>query len=294
MEKITRLDNTTNNAHKFQSSLSDDVLVARAKAKKNLVWSRSRVMVNPSSGEIVTDKEGNALTLEDMSKSWFCEKGGRNNAFSIVSRLKKVEDFPAEVKKYLPKLVTLTYESVETSWKKDGAVRKFANDLRTWAKRQGVDILAYFWSGEVQKRGALHYHILILGAPYISKEQLRAWWSHGFVDIRAVRDYVGAFKYLGKYLWKWGHLASDPDDLPDWWFYFSIYSKRRYGFSRWFTRPPVERVPPWLKELLTSGGLIDRLHHARRADGGGWSVGIVGEFEERFYPSPYRVVELRA
>lgn len=290
----SRLDNNINNSHNFESSICYDVLAARTRAKKNLDWSRSHVVVNGSTGEIVTDKEGNVLTLADMSRSWFCEKGGRNNAFGIVRRLKRVEDFPADVKNNLPKFITLTFESVETSWKRDGAVIKFLNAYRMWAKRQGVEVFGYFWSGEVQKRGALHYHILVLGSPYISKGQLRAWWSYGFVDVRAVSDSVGAFKYLAKYLWKWGHLADDPDNLPDWWFYFSIFSKRRYGFSRFFQLPPIERIPRWLKESLESEGVLDKLHSAKRAVGGGWQIGIRGEFGERFYASPYKVLERKA
>jgi len=295
----TRLDNIINNSHRFDLRISGDVKAAREKAKKNLEWARSRVMVNGSTGEIVTDKEGKVLTLGYMSKSWFCEKGGRNNAFSIVKRLSHLKDFPVNEKKYLPKFISLTFAKIDESWQAERALQKFLNALRTWAKRQGVEILAYFWTGEVQKRGALHYHILILGAPFITREQLGAWWSFGFSDIRAVYDYEGAFKYLAKYLWKWGHLANDPDNLPDWWFYFSIFSKRRYGFSKWFSLPPTERIPRWLKESLESYQALGEIEKARRVVGGGWLVSarspcFDGAQVEFRFESHFKVVEYRA
>lgn len=136
--------------------------------------------------------------------------------------------------------------------------------------------------------------MLLLGIPFASKAQWEAWWPHGFIDARAVDDIGRAFKYLAKYLWKWGHLADEPEKLPDWWFLFSVYSKRRYGFSKWFTLPPVERIPRWLKDILKECGALDELEKAGRAKGGGWYVRVQrAEYGiDLRFPSPFKVLEL--
>lgn len=280
----------------FLQEKSVKIIEAREKAKRNNAWASSRRMVNQHTGEIVSDKEGNPLSLADMSKSWYLEKGGRNNAFSIVKRLNKAHSFQCDLKIYRPKFITLTFADTAESWDTERAIQKFLDTLRHWVKRQGVKMFAYFWTAEVQERGALHYHLLVLGMPYIQKEQIAAWWSHGFVDIRAVDDIGRAFKYLAKYLWKWGHLAGDPESLPAWWFLFSIYTKRRYGFSKWFTLSPIERMPRWVKESLHRFCNLGDVQKASRAVGGGWDIvgqssvldGVLVKFH---LASPFRVME---
>jgi hypothetical protein len=263
-------------------------------------------MVNADTGELVTDKEGKVLTLADMSKSWYSFKGSRNNAHQIVKRLQKAYQFECDLKKFRPKFITLTFADTVESWQAERAIQKFLNALRTWAKRKcGVKILVYFWTSEVQERGALHYHILVLGAPYISKAQISAWWRYGFVDIRAVDDIGRAFKYLAKYLWKWGKiwdtlevLDDEVAALPVWWFLFSVYSKRRYGFSKWFQLSAIERIPRWVRQDLAQVGFLDILRKASRAAGGGWRLEFVdddvGETFAYVVSSPYKVVEQTA
>jgi hypothetical protein len=295
---ITRLDNMENKSDRFWREVKPNIEVARESANRNNQWAASRGMVNPETGEIVTNKAGEHLTLADMSKSWYSERGGRNNAFGIVKRLERALKFESE-NGCRPKLFTLTFAGdTSESWRAERAIQIFLDDVRKHAKRHGVKVLAYFWSSEVQMkngRGALHYHILILGLPFVSKEQVGKWWPYGFFDVRAVDDTARAFKYLAKYLWKWGHLAGEPDNLPDWWFLFSVYSKRRYGFSKWFSLPPMERIPRWLKELLQESGALDLLEKASRAEGGGWSIVVrrpEGEVNMHF-SSPFKVVEFK-
>ena len=283
----TRLDNTMNKSDRI---LDERVRGIKVKAKFNNTWADDRVLVSKD-GEILCDDEGNPLTLKEMSKSWYCEAGGRNNAKAITRRLQLAHGHPADVKRYRPKFVTLTFADVVESWEAERAIQKFTDNLRKYAKRHGGDTLAYFWSAEVQKRGALHYHVLILGLPYLPKELVKVWWPYGFVDVRAVDDIGRAFKYLAKYCWKWGKLASEPDSLPDWWFFFSVFSKRRYGFSRWFTLPPLQRIPRWLREFFEDQGIEECLLKAKRAVGGGWLLLLErpGMQVELHFPSPYRI-----
>lgn len=283
-----------NNSHTFFESHQRLISDSRNRAKRNNAWASSRGMVNRETGEILQDQEGNTLTLSHMSKSWYSEQGARNNAFAIVKRLQKTFAFPSD-KRFRPKFITLTFQDVNESWRAEKAIQKFLNAMRTWAKRQGVELLAYFWTGEVQERGALHYHILVLGLPFIRKEQIAAWWKFGFVDVRAVDDTGRAFKYLAKYLWKWGKSAGEPDTLPDWWFLFTPFHKRRYGFSKWFAFPPAERLPSWLKKGFQETGLLEHLQKASRAEGGGWLVLFERPYGkvELWFESPFQVLEIQ-
>jgi hypothetical protein len=295
----------------FWQDVSPAIEKARKNAKRNRAWASSRRMVNRETGEIISDKEGNPLTLADMTKSWYSKKGSRNNAFHVVERCKKAFSFECDLKRFRPKFISLTWRGdAADSWQAERAIQKFLDDLRHWLKRLGIKSYAYFWSAEVQMknaRGALHYHILVLGAPFISKKLLRTWWTHGFSDIQARDDLGRAFKYTAKYIWKWGKIWDELDipegdeiaALPEWWFLFSVFSKRRYGFSKWFTLPPIERMPRWLKESLQGLCALEDVQKANRAVGGGWdivarsSVLDDGEIDMHF-PSPFVIQEVGA
>lgn len=276
-------------------SLAARVQSERKKKKRSNDWSASRLIVNKVTGEVLLGQDNEPLTVSDISKTWYSEQGARNNARAIVKRLKRLNDFKCDLKKYRPKFITLTFAETDDSWVIEKSVRRFLDAVRHFAKRHGVTSLAYFWSGEVQERGALHYHILILGLPFLHESQVKEWWSHGFFSIRAVDDMGRAFKYVAKYLWKWGKLAAEPDSLPDWWFYFSIFSKRRYGFSKFFTLPPLERVPRWLRNSVDEMALTELLCKASPARGGGWSVQFdfgEGAISQLHFDSPFFLKEM--
>lgn len=285
-----------NKSEQFWSRVKPYIDASRARAKYNNAWMRSRGMINPETGEILQDQAGEMLTLEKMSKSWYLEQGARNNTFGVIKRFKRAFKHDWDVKRYRPKFITLTFKDTVESWRAEKAIAKFLDNSRKYAKKQGAP-LAYFWGAEVQMknaRGALHYHILLLGCPYIPKKLLEKWWGYGFVDVKALDDVGRGFKYLLKYLWKWGKEAGEPDALPDWWFLFNIWHKRRYGFSKWFALSAVERLPRWLKESLRDAGLLEQVSKAGRAAGGGWHVGFDFDGVEgvAHFASPFKIVEL--
>lgn len=285
----TRLDILTNNS---DDALGNRVRSLRGKAAFNNAWAESRVLVSKD-GEILCNEEGEPLTLKDLSRSWYSKQGARNNARAIARRLMRASDHPADLHRCTPKFITLTYRGITESWEAERDIQKFTDCARKYAKRHGGQALAYFWTGETQQRGALHYHIVILGMPFLLKSVIRSWWPHGFVKIAKAGDVAGSLRYLAKYIWKFGKLADDPANLPDWWFYFSIYSKRRYGFSQWFRLPALDRVPRWLRDFLEEQGASDCLLKAGRAPGGGWSLLLrrsVGEVE-LWVPSLWTVWE---
>jgi hypothetical protein len=67
--------------------------------------------------------------------------------------------------------------------------------------RQEYPKVRYVGVPEFQKRGAVHYHLLV-DIPYTPVEKLRLMWSHGFIKINKIHNpaYVGVYiaKYVGK------------------------------------------------------------------------------------------------
>lgn len=102
--------------------------------------------------------------------------------------------------------VTLTYAGVH-----DWSARHISQCLaavRKWCQRQAV-AFKYVWVAELQKRGAVHYHLAIwlpkrLQLPKFDK---RGWWPHGMTQTVIGRSPVG---YLMKYLSKTGPLQAFP------------------------------------------------------------------------------------
>lgn len=62
--------------------------------------------------------------------------------------------------------------------------------------------LQYLVVIEFQKRGAIHYHVIMFNLPYIKNKDLQGIWRNGFVKINKINncDNVGAYvcKYLSK------------------------------------------------------------------------------------------------
>lgn len=282
--------------------LGSRVQQEREAKKKQVEWLRSRRVINTVTGEILTKKDGDSATLEDSSKSWYCGPGTKNNVSMVSRRCSKAKFHRANPVTHRPKLLTLTFADTKESWEKEGILSKFTNTLQHWAKRNGGIEPAYFWVDEVQAkndRGAAHYHLLLLGFPYLPKELIEKWWAWGFSDIKAIDTVGRALSYLKKYMWKWAEVEVDLDSMPEWWFYYSIFSKRRFGFSRWFAFTPIERVPLWLKCALESMQFKDGLMSASRMVGGGWLCKIRGsplteDVIEFRMASPFKVQQIPA
>ena len=96
------------------------------------------------------------------------------------------------------KFITLTFARNVTDLKT--ANREFVKFRKRLARKLGIP-LEYIAVVEFQKRGAVHYHIL-MNCPYIENETLARLWGHGFVKINAIDtvDNIGA--YITKYMTK--------------------------------------------------------------------------------------------
>lgn len=114
--------------------------------------------------------------------------------------------------------VTLTYVGVD-DWRADH-ISEATEQFRRHCSRLDVPC-RYLWVAELQKRGAVHYHLLAwlpLGVdmPFWDKSQIvgrryvKPFWTHGMTNTQQARSGVG---YLMKYLSKLGDEKSFPPHL---------------------------------------------------------------------------------
>ena len=61
--------------------------------------------------------------------------------------------------------------------------------------------LKYLVVPEFQKRGAVHYHLL-LNLDYVESIQLSKLWGHGFIKIKKLKNYINIGLYVSKYIGK--------------------------------------------------------------------------------------------
>lgn len=99
------------------------------------------------------------------------------------------------------KFVTLTFANTEelniTDPKATYLVYK--NFMRRLFLKYGKKV--YVTVPELQKRGAVHYHLLI-DLPYVNNDELAELWRYGFIKIKKVHDPEKAPWYLAKYFTK--------------------------------------------------------------------------------------------
>ena len=92
-------------------------------------------------------------------------------------------------------MYTLTYKRVRDY--KAGHIGKFTRDLRDRLQKK---LLAWAWVAELQKRGAVHYHVVALvekgtDLPYPDENGM---WNYGMTKIQEVDNIRYLFSYQGK------------------------------------------------------------------------------------------------
>lgn len=162
-----------------------------------------------------------------------------------------------------PYMVTLTYRGV-SDWKPDH-ITQALRAARAWADRQGFK-LRYVWVAEMQKRGAIHYHLCIWlpRGVRMPKWDVRGWWPWGMSQRVIARNAVG---YLLKYLSKGTDLA---------------FPKGARIYSVGGLEHSLRRARRWLSLPSFVQRHSDTLDNWRRADGGGWLSPSGGHWPSEF------------
>lgn len=181
-------------------------------------------------------------------------------------------------------MMTLTYAPTP-----DGTSAWRPNHIRDFMKRVRYNLadnlLAYAWVAEMQQRGEVHYHVLLLvkkGTSIPRPDQ--SWWSHGMSKIETARSPYYVVKYCSKKRFKVG---DEWKAFPKGMRIFSVWISKEVITDEEHFRFRLSALPKWLRDTLTDNGVVVTV---RRAQGGGWT--ITGDAVERHIPSPYRVLSI--
>lgn len=105
-------------------------------------------------------------------------------------------------KGYKPVFLTLTFEQNITNVKlANKEFRKFIKRLGTYVSGN-ESCVKYVAVPEFQKRGAVHYHLVVFNLPYIKANVIRQIWSHGHIKINAIDEVDNVGAYVSKYMTK--------------------------------------------------------------------------------------------
>lgn len=137
-------------------------------------------------------------------------------------------------------LLTLTFAGGDREAAR-GAIRSFIDKIKDRYK-----IRFFFWWAELQRRGMIHYHILIPNSPWIDEVWLRGAWNFGFSSVRWL-DGSRGIGYALKYARKMKKRYQQD---------YALFSKlfrnfRAYSSNRlrdWFARS--WKFPGWLREKI--------------------------------------------
>ena len=166
--------------------------------------------------------------------------------------------------RYRAAMVTATYRDVG-GWR-GRHINELLRSMRQWLARRGHP-LRYVWVAELQRRGAVHYHVVVWlpRGLTMAKPDKQGWWTHGTTRIEWARKPVG---YLVKYASKGdevqfpkglrihgrGGLDEDQRRRVSWWLlpryvreYFSELGTRviRAIGGGWVDRDTGEWIPGW-------------------------------------------------
>jgi hypothetical protein len=176
-------------------------------------------------------------------------------------------------KDYRLSMIGLTYEG-DADWKPNH-IRSFMKEAR---QRLGDNLKGYAWVAELQERGAVHYHVLILAkrGTNIPMPDKCGWWEHGSTNIKTARTPFYICKYTGKQHQKMGEF---PKGLR----MFAVWIKPGVisDNALWMFR--LSAYPRWLVEGMWKDGNFRGI--PKRMEGGGWLVG-----RHKYY-SPFTILE---
>lgn len=143
-----------------------------------------------------TKQHDNAIEEEDSSRAMRTDNIGRTQR-----KIKRLINSNSFVYGHRPKFVTYTFARNVTSIRE--ANRVFNNNRQNLVRHFGRK-LRYLAVPELQKRGAIHYHVVYFDLPYTSniKEIFKKSWGEGFVQVKAIEHVYNVGAYISKYFSK--------------------------------------------------------------------------------------------
>lgn len=100
------------------------------------------------------------------------------------------------------KFLTLTFkENMQNIDATNDEFKKFIKRLNYQLFKTKKSRIKYLATWEKQKRGAIHYHIILFSFPYVPHERLMDIWGHGLIWINKID--VDAAENRGRYVSKY-------------------------------------------------------------------------------------------
>jgi hypothetical protein len=177
--------------------------------------------------------------------------------------------------------VTLTYPR---AW--PGNWRQWKADLHHMAVTFARKFPAFgaVWKLEPQRRGAPHFHLLVVGVPFIAKQWLsQAWYDVvGSKDVKHLvagaqvqlaRSHKGVVSYASKYTAKWQELPADwQEGVGRWW---GVLGRAHFGIVWGWA--PLHQSQYWqavriVRRLIAHRQAAVGRGPPRAASGGCWAV----------------------
>jgi len=139
-------------------------------------------------------------------------------------------------------MVTLTYRASETY--QPGHIGDYLKNLK---KRLKENLYAFAWVAELQRRGEVHYHVILLvkKGSRIPKPDQRGYWTHGMSKIETARTAYYLATYTGK-----------------------EYQKNLAGYPKSCRLYAVSIRPSMGLPSASCGQIGGKKHHERDAEGG--------------------------
>jgi len=182
-----------------------------------------------------------------------------------------LSDVLSDGRRYRKVMITLTYRP-GVDWE-PGQIRAFMKRVR---RSLGRGLVGYAWVAEMQRRGVVHYHVLLVvrRGVRIPKPDSAGWWSHGMTRIETARSLFYILTYTGKEYQKAGY----PKGLR----LFAVWVSKAAVTAAVYLSFRLSALPRWLADMVADA--VQRLGVLpRRRSGGGW------EFVDTVLRSPFRV-----
>ncbi|MCO5447803.1 Rep protein [Enterococcus faecalis] len=128
------------------------------------------------------------------------------------------------------KFLTLTFkENIQEIDYANNEFKKFIKRLNYYIYHNKKAYLKYLATWEKQKRGAIHYHIILFNFPYISFQQLTLIWGHGYLLINKID--VDSIENRGRYVSKYFDKELE----------FKEHKKKAFFSSRNLKKPKIKQ-----------------------------------------------------
>jgi len=143
----------------------------------------------------------NMASRSKKSLGEICDTKRKDSILRAQAQVRRLVNSNAFVWGYMPIFVTYTFR--ENLQDIVLANSLFTAHMRAMKKKH-FGHLRYLAVPEFQKRGAVHFHVVFFDLPYMEgiKQIFESNWTHGFIQVKAIRHVRNVGAYISKYFSK--------------------------------------------------------------------------------------------